>query len=43
MDAPVTGLGLNADGTVEVPTVDRAQEVGWYRNGPTPGRPGRPS
>ncbi|MFC5888843.1 class F sortase [Kitasatospora sp. CM 4170] len=40
VDAPVTGLGLNADGTVEVPTVDRAQEVGWYRNGPTPGETG---
>ncbi|MFJ8434336.1 class F sortase [Kitasatospora sp. NPDC094019] len=40
VDAPVTGLGLNADGTVEVPTADRADEVGWYRNGPTPGETG---
>ncbi|MFD0275746.1 class F sortase [Kitasatospora sp. NPDC127111] len=40
VDAPVTGLGLNADGTVEVPAADRAQEVGWYRNGPTPGETG---
>ncbi len=40
MDAPVTGLGLNADGTVEVPAADRADEVGWYRNGPTPGETG---
>ncbi|WP_395295091.1 class F sortase [Kitasatospora hibisci] len=40
VDAPVTGLGLNADGTVEVPAADRAQEVGWYRNGPTPGEAG---
>ncbi|MEU6231692.1 class F sortase [Kitasatospora sp. NPDC047058] len=40
VDAPVTGLGLNADGTVEVPPADRAQEVGWYRNGPTPGETG---
>ncbi|MFB7473824.1 class F sortase [Kitasatospora sp. NPDC056184] len=40
VDAPVTGLGLNADGTVEVPTVERAGEAGWYRNGPTPGETG---
>ncbi|MEE1786782.1 class F sortase [Streptomyces sp. SP17BM10] len=40
VDAPVAGLGLNADGTVQVPTADRAQEVGWYRNGPTPGETG---
>ncbi|WP_406112087.1 class F sortase [Kitasatospora purpeofusca] len=40
VDAPVTGLGLNADGTVEVPAADRADEVGWYRNGPTPGETG---
>lgn len=43
IDAPVTGLGLNADGTVEVPAAARADETGWYRNGPTPGRPARPS
>ncbi|MFE6866739.1 class F sortase [Kitasatospora sp. NPDC057692] len=40
VDAPVTGLGLNADGTVEVPTAERAGEAGWYRNGPTPGETG---
>ncbi|WP_380280217.1 class F sortase [Kitasatospora purpeofusca] len=40
VDAPVTGLGLNADGTVEVPSAERAGEVGWYRNGPTPGETG---
>ncbi|MET9398176.1 class F sortase, partial [Kitasatospora sp. NPDC002965] len=40
VDAPVPGLGLNADGTVEVPTVARADEAGWYRNGPTPGENG---
>ncbi|MFF3003723.1 class F sortase [Kitasatospora sp. NPDC057940] len=40
VDAPVTGLGLNPDGTVEVPAADRADEVGWYRNGPTPGEAG---
>ncbi|MGV9267346.1 class F sortase [Kitasatospora sp. NPDC003701] len=40
VDAPVIGLGLNPDGTVEVPSADRAGEVGWYRNGPTPGETG---
>ncbi|MET8630337.1 class F sortase [Kitasatospora sp. NPDC004669] len=40
VDAPVTGLGLNSDGTVQVPSADRADEVGWYRNGPTPGETG---
>ncbi|MBV6697105.1 class F sortase [Kitasatospora aureofaciens] len=40
VDAPVAGLGLNPDGTVEVPPADRADEVGWYRNGPTPGETG---
>lgn len=40
VDAPVTALGLNADGTVEVPSADRAGETGWYRNGPTPGETG---
>ncbi|MFE4482291.1 class F sortase, partial [Kitasatospora sp. NPDC056789] len=40
VDAPVTDLGLNPDGTVEVPPADRGEEVGWYRNGPTPGEAG---
>ncbi|MFI2607267.1 class F sortase [Kitasatospora sp. NPDC018619] len=40
VDAPVAGLGLNPDGTVEVPSADRGDEVGWYRNGPTPGETG---
>ncbi|MFE4973877.1 class F sortase [Kitasatospora sp. NPDC056651] len=40
VDAPVTGLGLNPDGTVEVPPADRGQDVGWYRNGPSPGETG---
>ncbi|RKT17200.1 sortase family protein [Streptomyces sp. 1114.5] len=40
VDAPVTGLGLNADGTVQVPPADRGEEVGWYRNGPAPGETG---
>ncbi|MEU1284757.1 class F sortase [Kitasatospora sp. NPDC005856] len=40
VDAPVADLGLNPDGTVEVPPADRGEEVGWYRNGPTPGETG---
>ncbi|WP_317620109.1 class F sortase, partial [Streptomyces sp. CBMA156] len=40
VDAPVSALGLNPDGTVEVPPADRGDEVGWYRNGPTPGETG---
>lgn len=38
VSASVTALGLNEDGTMEVPT-DFA-EVGWYRYGPTPGEVG---
>lgn len=30
-------LGLNADGTVEVPSLDEPMQAGWYRYGPTPG------
>ena len=36
--ADVTGLGLNDDRTVEVPK--DPDDVGWYRLGPSPGRPG---
>jgi LPXTG-site transpeptidase (sortase) family protein len=34
----VPPLGLNADKTVSVP--DSFEEVGWYKNGPTPGEIG---
>jgi sortase (surface protein transpeptidase) len=37
VDAAVVGVGLRADGAMEVPAVDRA---GWYRLGPRPGQPG---
>ncbi len=40
VDAPVEPSGLNADGTVEVPPMDRPGQVGWYRNGPAPGQTG---
>jgi sortase (surface protein transpeptidase) len=33
-------LGLNADGTVEVPSLDDPMQAGWYRYGPTPGETG---
>lgn len=37
VDARLDGLGLNADGTLEVPPYDRA---GWYQGGPKPGDDG---
>ncbi|MGW6586197.1 class F sortase [Streptomyces globisporus] len=33
-------LGLNADGTVEVPPAEKGMTVGWYRGGAVPGAPG---
>ncbi|HZX02685.1 class F sortase [Kribbella sp.] len=33
-------LGLNADGTIEVPPFDRPELAGWYRYSPTPGSVG---
>lgn len=33
-------LGLNADGTVEVPPLGPVSEAGWYRYSPTPGQLG---
>lgn len=38
--APVTRVGLAADGTVAVPPLSRHQETGWYDRGPTPGEQG---
>jgi hypothetical protein len=35
VSADITKLGLNRDGTVEVP--DDPDEAGWYRKGPKPG------
>ncbi|MEU9131595.1 class F sortase, partial [Kitasatospora sp. NPDC048540] len=40
VDAPVQAGGLNADGTVEVPPLDRPDLVDWYRGGPAPGQIG---
>lgn len=33
-------LGLNADGTVEVPPAEQGMTAGWYTGGAVPGRPG---
>lgn len=33
-------LGLNADGTVQVPPVNQPKQAGWYQLGPTPGEIG---
>ncbi|MFC9174880.1 MULTISPECIES: class F sortase [unclassified Streptomyces] len=33
-------LGLNADGTVEVPPAEQGMKAGWYTGGAVPGHPG---
>lgn len=38
VDAPVVNLGLNADGTLQVPT--NFSDAGWWSGGPFPGDPG---
>ncbi|WP_328298521.1 class F sortase [Streptomyces sp. NBC_00435] len=40
VDAPLTGLGLRADGSLEVPPPARRDLAGWYRDGTTPGATG---
>ncbi|MDJ0383866.1 class F sortase [Streptomyces sp. G-G2] len=40
VDAPLTGLGLVADGSLEVPPPARRDLAGWYRDGTTPGATG---
>lgn len=37
VDADMVGVGLNADGSMEVPDFG---EAGWYEPGPRPGEPG---
>ncbi|MFG2920720.1 class F sortase [Streptomyces sp. NPDC048305] len=37
---PVLDLGLAPDGTVEVPSVEEADRIGWYTKGVTPGQTG---
>ncbi|MBP0935932.1 class F sortase [Streptomyces sp. KCTC 0041BP] len=38
--SPVLRLGLEADGTVEVPSVADGDKIGWYTKGVTPGQTG---
>ena len=38
VSVPLSQLGLNPDGTVQVPA--SFQQPGWYRLGPAPGQPG---
>lgn len=37
IDSPVIRLGLEADGTLEVPRGDQYDLAGWYEGGPAPG------
>jgi LPXTG-site transpeptidase (sortase) family protein len=41
VSAPVGSVGQAADGSIDVPPLDRAEETGWYDRSPTPGEPGR--
>lgn len=40
VDARILPLGLNSDGTVQVPPLKQAQHAGWYKLGPSPGEIG---
>ncbi|MEU5906160.1 class F sortase [Micromonospora sp. NPDC047467] len=40
LQAPVHDVGIASDGTIAVPDAGRAQEAGWYDQGPTPGQYG---
>jgi LPXTG-site transpeptidase (sortase) family protein len=40
VNAPVIGLGLNADGTIQLPPLAERNVAGWYKHGPTPGQQG---
>ncbi|WP_327173042.1 class F sortase [Streptomyces sp. NBC_01336] len=40
VDSDVMRLGLNTDGTVEVPPAEKGMTVGWYTGGPVPGAQG---
>ncbi|MFC8848444.1 MULTISPECIES: class F sortase [unclassified Micromonospora] len=40
LDAPVHDVGIAPDGSIGAPDADRAQEAGWYDQGPTPGQYG---
>ncbi|MER6674751.1 class F sortase [Streptomyces sp. NPDC000983] len=40
VDAPLTGLGLTASGSLDVPPAERPGLAGWYEAGTTPGETG---
>ena len=40
VDAPIEPLGLDRDGSVEVPPLSRPSLTGWYQPGPAPGQRG---
>ncbi|MFE9860942.1 class F sortase [Streptomyces sp. NPDC005780] len=40
VDSDIMRLGLNTDGTVEVPPAEKGMTVGWYTGGSVPGEPG---
>ncbi|MFF2012064.1 class F sortase [Streptomyces sp. NPDC058195] len=40
IDSELMRLGLNEDGTVEVPPAEKGMTAGWYTGGATPGEPG---
>jgi LPXTG-site transpeptidase (sortase) family protein len=40
VDTPLMRLGLNADGTVQVPPIEANAPAGWYQGSPTPGQDG---
>ncbi|MFF5444750.1 class F sortase [Streptomyces sp. NPDC012888] len=40
VDAPLTGLGLEPDGSLQTPPAHRLDLAGWYREGTTPGSAG---
>ncbi|MFI9628538.1 class F sortase [Streptomyces sp. NPDC052042] len=40
VDSAVMRLGLNPDGTVEVPPAEKGMTVGWYTGNPAPGERG---
>lgn len=40
VDSDIMRLGLNTDGTVEVPPAEKGMTVGWYTGGAIPGEPG---
>ncbi|MFF4417382.1 class F sortase [Streptosporangium sp. NPDC001559] len=40
INAPITSVGLDKKGAIEVPSVGNPNLVGWYRSGPTAGEAG---